>query len=239
MTTRGDLNRYQEAVDEVVALANADLDDVLRAVLNLPPAQARDELLAVLPTLTDRHGDLVAVAAAEWYEEVRDARGAYTATVGATADRSAVEGTVRYAARFLFDEDPAAAAAVLRGSVHRYVSYAGRDTVARNVRLDPAKPRFGRVPRGAETCAFCLLVASRGFVYHSRETAGEFDHFHDECDCQIVPQWQAGTVHFDGYDPDGMYADYLTARGIAGSDDVNDILAALRSMGVTTDAHVH
>ena len=47
--------------------------------------------------------------------------------------------------------------------------------------------RFARVPTGAETCTFCLMLASRGAVYHTRKTAGEFRHFHRGCDCKVVP----------------------------------------------------
>ena len=68
---------------------------------------------------------------------------------------------------------------------------------------DPLKPRFARVPTGAETCPFCVMLASRGFVYHSTRSAGKLDHYHENCDCRIVPQF--GGESYEGYDPD----DYL------------------------------
>ena len=43
------------------------------------------------------------------------------------------------------------------------------------------------MPTGFETCTFCLMLASRGAVYHTRKSAGEFKHFHRRCDCKIVP----------------------------------------------------
>ncbi|WP_419060046.1 hypothetical protein [Ellagibacter isourolithinifaciens] len=64
---------------------------------------------------------------------------------------------------------------------------------------------FARVPTGTETCTFCLMLASRGAVYHSRKTAGEFKHFHRNCDCKVVPSFEVdGTIknlhviHSDG-----------------------------------------
>lgn len=241
MTTRGDLNRYQEAVDEVVALAHADLDDVMRVVLDLPPGRARDELLAVLPELTDQYGELVAVAAAEWYEDVRaDAVGAqFNARLSDTADHERVERSVRAAAGPLFAGAGVAAGALLAGALHRYVSSAGRSTIALNVRADPVPPRFASVPRGLETCSDCLIRAARGFVTYSGGVAAAITETHDSCDCQVVPDWRDGPVNFEGFDVDAMQEHLRQARKLAGSDDPADLAAALRSMGVTTDAHVH
>lgn len=46
--------------------------------------------------------------------------------------------------------------------------------------------RYARVPSGT-SCAFCLMLASRGFVYHSATSAGEDKgHYHTNCHCKIV-----------------------------------------------------
>ena len=44
---------------------------------------------------------------------------------------------------------------------------------------------FARVPTGMETCTYCMMLASRGFVYRSAESAGHADH--RGCNCLIVP----------------------------------------------------
>lgn len=49
------------------------------------------------------------------------------------------------------------------------------------------------VSAGFETCTFCLMLASRGAVYHTRKSAGERKHFHRECDCKMVPSC-AGSI---------------------------------------------
>ena len=74
--------------------------------------------------------------------------------------------------------------------------------------------RYARVPQGRETCGFCYMLASRGFVYHTERTAGEIDHYHLSCDCKIVPGFADTEV--DGYDPDSMYEVYSEARAKAG-----------------------
>lgn len=72
---------------------------------------------------------------------------------------------------------------------------------------DPLKPRFARVPSGAETCAWCLAIAGLGFRFKSADTAL---HSHANCDCVAVPSWGGSGVQ--GYAPK-EYADrYNSAR---------------------------
>lgn len=73
-------------------------------------------------------------------------------------------------------------------------------TTFQNGKQDPKRPRYARVPTGPETCRFCVMLASRGFVYHSEQTAGALDHYHPNCDCRIIPGYPGMVV--DGYDPD-------------------------------------
>lgn len=67
---------------------------------------------------------------------------------------------------------------------------------------------WARVPTGAETCGWCLMLCSRGPVYHSAYSAGaqledylalqdydagqglsrdDMDEWHPGCDCKVVP----------------------------------------------------
>ena len=63
--------------------------------------------------------------------------------------------------------------------------------------------RFARIPSGAETCGFCFMLSTRGFVYDSAQKAGGIGHqFHPHCDCIIVPGTKNTVI--DGYDPDAM-----------------------------------
>ena len=63
---------------------------------------------------------------------------------------------------------------------------------------DPKRTRFARVPTGAETCAWCMLWASRGFIYRS-EASAQLTRSHFKCDCQIVPSWSK-KPRIRGYD---------------------------------------
>lgn len=118
------------------------------------------------------------------------------------------------------------------------VARRANDTVMHNARRDRKRGvRFARVPMGNHTCAFCTMLASRGFVYWSKETAGAFAHWHADCRCKVVPgvpeikdYWKNGvhvTRGFDpqveGYDPDAYFK--LYERGI-GAGDFNDTAKA-------------
>ena len=46
---------------------------------------------------------------------------------------------------------------------------------------------FASMPTGFETYTFCLMIVSRGAVYHTRKSAGEWKHFHRGCDCKVAP----------------------------------------------------
>lgn len=95
---------------------------------------------------------------------------------------------------------------------------------------DPTKPKYARVPQG-KTCAFCAMLASRGFVYASEDTAGKWHKYHHDCDCKIVPSW--GETEIDGYDPDKLKAIYQQAKDAAkaagAGSDLNTVLSWMRS----------
>ena len=66
-----------------------------------------------------------------------------------------------------------------------------------------SKPRFARIPTGTETCDFCLMLASRGFVYVNGED-GVKVHNHAHCQCVYVVQWGDNPA-VEGYDPSECY----------------------------------
>lgn len=120
-------------------------------------------------------------------------------------------------------------------SFSRQVARLARDQVARranettsfNVGRDARRgARFARVPMGAHTCQFCLMLASRGFVYHSAKTAGEFAHYHSDCRCKVVVGFPEMTYYYkngvkvsrgvdptvEGYDPDALFSSWQRGR---------------------------
>ena len=218
MTTRADVTRLSLAMRELVRQAQGDIASFFYSWGINDPARMRDALLEIVPSLVNEYGDIAAVAAAEWYEELRGraVSGGYSAVLADSVPDAAVQGSVRWAAGELFGENPTGALELLNGAVQRHITYMGRETVRRNVGQDRSRPRFARVPTGVTTCPFCEMLASRGFVYHSEASAGALgaasESFHDSCDCQVVPEWDADRAHIEGYDPDAMYDRYEQAR---------------------------
>jgi len=59
--------------------------------------------------------------------------------------------------------------------------------------------RFARVLQSPEPCEFCRMLADRGFVYLSEESAGQFFEFHPGCKCKAVPgYWNAEIESYIG-----------------------------------------
>lgn len=230
MTSRADLNRLSAAQRELVRMAQNELSGFFATIDLSSPERVRNALIEIVPLLTREYGELVATVAAEWFEEVHP--GVFLARTAAdTFPTAGIVENVRYHAGALFTDDPYKTLTGLTGAMQRFILYSGRQTIARNVTLDPSKPRFARVPTGAKTCAWCSLLASRGFVYLTKETAGIVaEDYHDDCDCQIVPTFDGESAHIDGYDPDLMYDQYMQAREASGSGDQKDIAAYMRRM---------
>ena len=109
------------------------------------------------------------------------------------------------------------------------------ETIMANAKRDRKKGvRFARVPTGRETCTFCLMLAGRGAVYHTRQTAGEFKHFHRRCDCKVVPGFEddPDAELVEGYKPKELRDTWKRFEEIDGSEGLNQLEkdAAKRSL---------
>lgn len=235
MTDRGDVTRLRVRTGNVVSLAGRDLTRFWQGLDLTAPDPARDALLTYVPALVTTYGEIASTVAADWYETVRakQVHGGHRFSVLTVAPDTgaAAAGTVRYAAGHLYTETPELALPVLAGAVQRYVAGVSRQTIGVNVKRDPARPRWARIPSGRHTCAFCALLASRGFVYRTEELAGgDGREFHDDCNCHIVASWSSHPA-IDGYDPGRLHSLYAEARDsdIGGNDD-RSIAAAMRRL---------
>ncbi len=197
-----------------------------------------DALYQLYPRLVEESAEAAATAALEWYEKQRELGGvarAYSPAMPTTlVDENEAAKIVGAALRDLREgAGRARVLARLSDGARKLISDAGRATTQHAAERDPNKPRYARVPTGAETCAWCMLWASRGFVYKSEETA-QFKRSHFKCDCQIVPSWDRHP-HIRGYDHkqyERMYkqaVDDLADEG-TGTDDIKKITARMREL---------
>lgn len=234
MTSQAEFSAYVEAQRGVRALALRDLAAWWATLTDLEPDRVRDAAREFMPILANTYGEVSASAAADFYETARTAstaRGAFEATMPDSDAALMAARSVRWATDPLYTGDPDAALSRMGAAVDEAALQQGRNTIMLNAKRDRATPRFARVPVG-KSCAWCYMLASRGPVYRSAETAGAARKYHAKCDCQPVPSWDQGKDLPEGYDFEAMYETYLRARGGEGENwfDTSEITARLRRL---------
>lgn len=205
--------RYIDSFTKAINLVSADsrqkLADALAAVdYTQDVATIRDEVIAIMDVYCGGSTDLAAQLAAEFYDGLREYE--LGERMGAVAqsgrDPAATDGAVRAFAQKLVEDKTAEFITLCLERLDYETKVAAAQTVLNNGKRDPRHPRYARVPTGAETCDFCLMLASRSFVYRNETTAS---HAHSGCDCRIVPSWKSMAV--EGYDPDALYDQWQKA----------------------------
>lgn len=120
-------------------------------------------------------------------------------------DPEYVDKTARYQVEKLKAGDPDGFGKAISDAARYFAERGANDTMTNLGEHDAKKlgkrVLFARVPTGATTCPYCLMLASRGFVYSSELKALNANH--RNCDCRIVEGFPGMTV--EGYDPDAYY----------------------------------
>lgn len=233
MVARESIEEFRTASSDLSKLVTAELAAYFAALDLSRPEATRNALLEFVPILVAEYGQVAAALAMEWYDQLRlesEDPGGYIAAIPPTAAVAAeqVTETVRFLAGQLWTPNPAAILSSLSLSTDKYVKQYGRDTIAWNA--DREGVPWARVPTGAKTCSWCLILASRDAVYLSEASAtlrADGEKYHGACDCQAVPL-RPGEKYPEGYLPDDYYDMYMIARDSAGSGDMKEIAAAMR-----------
>lgn len=233
MVSREGLERNRKANASLSRLINNLLTEFFFSLDLSKPEAARDALLAFIPLLVEKYGPVSETIALDWYAQMRADSGAedsYRVTAPPVADvTEAVEANVRYAAGHLFTDEPEAALGTLSGAVDKHVKQAGRDAIIWNAEAEGVS--WARVPTGAKTCSFCLVLASRDAVFTSQRYAGsrkfgEDNLFHPEDDCEIV-RMAPGDDYPEDYLPDDYYDMYTIGVDGLGDPDVQAFMDSL------------
>ena len=203
----------------VAQMARNDLSDWWYSLDKTDLTALRAEVEAFFPQLVESYGEVAFTAAADWYDLIYRERPRMAAGM---RNEDIARARARWAIGKAWQGDAAQALSTLSLVADEMVRQFGRDTVTRSAAAN--KRMWARVPAGSHTCAFCLTMASRGFAYHTQETAGAgVSKFHGDCDCEIVPD--DGTVP-GGYDPDALYEQYKSVH--AHGDTASDVALKLR-----------
>ncbi len=218
--SRSQISQLAQAQTQASQLAKRELGRVWREISGLNPGEQRDALLELVPALIDKYADVSSSAAAEWYQRVRDKwfSDGFQAQPAPKTDDD-LSKLIRWKAGVLFGDEPEQMLSWLNGVIDKGVKQGGRDSIRHNAERDPRKPRYARVPNG-KTCAFCVMLASRGFVYASEDTAGALGQYHGECNCEIVPSWDKQSPIVEGYDPDALYKTYARCADTVDDDNL-------------------
>lgn len=221
MIGRADFDAYGRAVSAITDAASQECERQVLAWCRAHPdatvAETREAAREIMAGLAQVYDEASATLAAEWYDAQASAAGARlpeAITVTAYSDAQ-VERVAHYQAGKLAAGDVAGFAAACAEFLENGVRRSLNETIIANARRDrESGVRFARVPTGRESCTFCLMLASRGAVYHSRETAGLQSHYHRGCDCKVVPGFESdpGAEVVEGYNPSALYSDYLDGK---------------------------
>ena len=177
------------------------------------------KLAKILKTIHEQYGRIAEVASREYYEQLRavDISELYHAYGGdlSISNKYINEKIAEYKTKRerAGDDEAIRFLSMLVGNNVKIIAW---KTVSSNGEADKRSKLFARVPRGATTCAFCMMLASRGFVYYTANTAGALMQYHHHCDCAIVPAFNR-SPDIAGYDHQKLYDKYLRARDKAGT----------------------
>lgn len=196
MISSDEFAAYNRAVARIGDKAASDVEESImgwcREHESATVAEKREAAKLIMDGYIQGYDDIAAEFAAEWYDHRAEKSGikldqAITMT---TYSPESVDDVARYQSKKLLDGDDAAFAKACGEYARNDLFRSLNETIIANVGRDKDKgARFARVPTGFETCTFCLMLASRNAVYHTRKTAGEFKHFHRHCDCKVVPSF--------------------------------------------------
>lgn len=206
-----EVRAYTDSLNALTGVAKSAVENAISGIEYEDVADLRAKLLDAIEPFVTASTDTAAALAAEFYDSVREqATGSrYGANPVSNHEPQATEGAIRAFLQGVVEGKPLAdVLGKILGRVDWEVKHAAGECVIENAKSDPLCKRYARVPTGAETCPFCLMLASRGFVYLNAKSAGADGngHYHANCDCRIVPGFDG--MDYEGYDPDALYFEW-------------------------------
>ena len=184
-----------EEINGISADAQARVLEVLQGIQWTPEnvAQCRELVIQALAAVMPTYTTMAAQASADFYDAAREL--VIGERMGAQAisdfDMRKTEGAVRGFVRFVLRDDVQTFNDQVLQRIDYEMKRSANMSVVENGRRDPKRVRYARVPTGAETCDFCLMLASRGFVYQSESTASA-SHVHANC---VLPDTVLGALN--------------------------------------------
>lgn len=223
------IDNFTKVINAISDDAKKKLTKALEGIQADDLETLRTEIIAVMDLILAPYTDNAASVAATFYDGLREwfgiSDGFYALSDSRRSTATTASAVMAYTEKFpKLDED-------LKGQLYKQIGYevkrAANECMEYNAKRDPLKPKWARVPKytpvvykpwskergvthnkqleAAGTCPYCLMLASRGFAYHTAETAS---HTHDGCDCVIVSSWDKSNPAVQGYDTDRLYKEW-------------------------------
>ena len=218
-----EVGRYRDSLSAVQEQARAYVEASIRALVELNPdlsvAELREYGAAVLEQAMRVYGDQSCALACMEYDAVARELGydLSPAEISNDVDLARIDRDSRYLAGLIESRGVEEFARRLASKARDHVLFSANRTMGANAARERDREsgmRYARVPSGRETCGFCLMLASQGFVYSSARAAGQrgglYNSFHSHCDCAVMPG--DDLTEIDGYDPDWLLEVYQDAR---------------------------
>ena len=231
MISAAEFAAYNRQVARIGDRAAADVESSVlawcRSHEDATVAEKREAAKLIMDGFVQGYDDVAAEFAAQWYDRRAEQGGARLdqAVTMTTYRPDSVDAVARYQAKKLAKGGDAEFAKACGEFARNDAFRSLNETISANVGRDKDKGvRFARVPTSLETCTFCLMLASRGAVYHTRKTAGEFKHFHRRCDCKVVPSFEddADAELVEGVRPKELRERYRAIKQIDSMEGLTD-----------------
>lgn len=206
--TKADLDAYRDAMRRLGEDAAAYVADAIDAAGgSVTTARLKAVAVEAIQDTIGMQGEMAQALAGQLFDEICAAGG-----VDATSllyedliDLDMMARKVGWFARKLVEDDRRSYAADCAALADYYVHRCAYSAQIRNCANN--NMRYARVPTGLDTCDFCLMLASRGFVYYSEVSASEGSHMN--CDCIVCPgiggDSATSSMQIEGYDPDMLH----------------------------------
>lgn len=191
--------KYTDSLKKLSDKASSELKEYILA------GHTEQEILDYAYSLVTKYGEASAELACVMYEALAEYSGAAVAAAEPATVASYGEVAAQIRGTMLRTRD----AATISSSAGRLVKLASVDTMQRNALRDGAE--WAWIPSG-DSCAYCIMLASRGWVKASKEAIknGHAEHVHNNCDCTYCVRF-SDDVSVEGYDPNALYEEYIDA----------------------------
>ena len=168
MPSPSEAAEIQSILTDLTTLAARDLSQMWARINSLAPGDVRDYLLAALPDLVDQFASAAGAYTTQWYDD-QDPASKFRAKPADQPDVEQLRASTRWALSPLFGVGTGSPLTMLAGVTQRAIVGVSRQTVLDNVNRESGATWARHA--SANACAFCAMVASRGAVYASKQSA--------------------------------------------------------------------